>query len=578
MTKESAQGLILKILYVQGGDGMRIKSIFVKKYKNIREQTLTFPNDSSYVALIGLNNSGKSNWLEAVSLIFRDMYTGEKAGFTYKVNYDVDGRKYELTSRSLKVDGKTINKKISAAPSNVIACYSGESLRLWRLAYEEYYMNFFAGAAKNEFSNPQMMYLNKYSWAICLIVLMCSDDSAVKTYLRNHLGVEDLLQVDVAFDFNEQNIDKLKDNEVKSFLSRIYTKGQATSTISMATIASYDIGVSDNKEKCRRLFYLLFLAAMPKCNDRIQFDKSIAKIRISLDGRELDDISEGEKKLVLITCIARVLADKNSLLLLDEPDAHVHVANKMNMGDLFKIFDGQIILTTHSPLFTDKLGSGNLLFISDGKVENVPERKRVSTLSDGYITFVDGAFLMTSKNVVVTEGHYDIAYIKRAIELLKVDTPKYSRLDQLCFVSQGGAGNAKDFYKDTICPIIDSLNKVLFLFDNDSDGRKGASVINKLKESKVSSLLYSGDFGSKADEFFLEDYFPQQCYDSEVMKVIREIGSAKSYRDIKKIAFSLSTNIKSNLQCCYSKLEINAYQKFRPLLDKMMEEFGMSKD
>ena len=78
MTQGSELGLILKILYVQGGEDMRIKSIFVKKYKNICEQTLTFPNDSSYVALIGLNNSGKSNWLEAISLIFRDMYTGEK--------------------------------------------------------------------------------------------------------------------------------------------------------------------------------------------------------------------------------------------------------------------------------------------------------------------------------------------------------------------------------------------------------------------------------------------------------------------------------------------------------------------
>ena len=58
----------------------------------------------------------------------------------------------------------------------------------------------------------------------------------------------------------------------------------------------------------------------------------------------------------------------------------------------------------------------------------------------------------------------------------------------------------------------------------------------------------------------------------------REIGEAKSYRDIKKIVFSLSKNIKSKLKCCYSKLEITAYQKFRPLLDKLIEEFGMNED
>ena len=556
---------------------MRIKSIFVKNYKNIRDQTLMFPNDSSYLALIGLNNSGKSNWLEAISLIFRDMYTGEKTGFTYKVIYDVDGKEYELTSRSLKVDGKTIIKKKSIAPSNVIACYSGESLRLWRLAYEEYYMNFFAGAAKNEFSNPQMMYLNKYSWAICLIVLMCSDDSAVKAYLKKHLGVDDLSQVDVYFDFDEQTVDKLKDNEVKSFLSRFYTRGQATSMVSMATIASYDIGISDSREKCRRLFYLLFLAAMPKRNDRIQLNKSITRIRISLDGCELDDISEGEKKLILITCITKVLADKNSLLIFDEPDAHVHVANKTGMCDLFSSFGGQIVLTTHSPLFSDRLGHRNLRFIKDGNVEDVPRQKRVSTLSDGYVTFVDGACLLTSKRVIVVEGHYDIAYIKRAIEVFSKKMPKYLRLNDLGFIAQGGADQTGYFIDDAIMPVLDSIDKVVFLFDCDDNGTSGMREIQARNNQKIMGLYYSDDYTKVGNQkFYLEDYFPVECFTSELYSTVQQITAFKKFRDIKEVGRGLPKTVKTMINKSYAKFGDEKFYGFKPLLDKLLGVFDLA--
>ena len=554
---------------------MRIKSIYVKKYKNIREQTLVFPNNSSYVALIGLNNSGKSNWLEAVSLIFRDMYTGEKVGFKYEVVYDVDGKEYKLTSKSLKIDGKVAKKKTSIAPSNVIACYSGESLRLWRQAYEKYYMSFFAGVAKNEYSEPKMMYLNKYSWAICLIVLMCSEDEIVKRYLKEHLDVEELSCVNVEFEFNEQNIEKLKDNEVKAFLERIHQHGQAKTKCPMSMINTFDIGVAKNHEKCKRLFHILLLAAMPKQNEQISLDKSITKIGIDINGRLLEDISEGEKKLILITFITRILADKNSLLLLDEPDAHVHVANKVCMCDFFSSFGGQIVLTTHSPLFSDRLGNSNLRFIKDGSVEDVPRQKRVSVLSDGYITLVDGACLLTSKKVVVTEGHYDIAYIKKAIDLLKNDKPKYLELNRLCFISQGGAGHTKDFINDTIMPVIENLDKVLFLFDSDKDGKSAAKIVKDINDDKIIALCYLSNFKEPASDFYVEDYFGHTCYDNDVMEVVRRIGNATRYADIKKLSFSLGATVKGTIEKNYDKYPKEQYYNFRPLLDKLLDEFGL---
>ena len=557
---------------------MRIKSIYLKKYKNIREQTLMFPNDSSYVALIGLNNSGKSNWLEAISLVFRDMYTGEKAGFTYKVIYDVDGKEYELSSRGFKINKKSSSKKTSIAPSNVIACYSGESLRLWRQAYEKYYMSFFTGVAKNEYSDPKLMYLNRYSWAICLIVLMCSDDAAVKDYLKNHLNIEDLTGVNVEFEFNEQTINKLKDSTVKEFLGRIHKSGQPHATHPMSFIDTIDIGVAENQERCRRLFYILFLVAMPKRNEQISLDKAIESIGININGRLLEDISEGEKKLLLIMCIVRILADKNSLLLLDEPDAHVHIANKVSMCNCFKDYKGQIVLTTHSPIFSDMLGHESVRYVESGTIKQVDRFKHISTLSDGFVTLVDGAFLIAAKKVVVTEGHTDIAVIKRAIELLSEDNPEYSKLKALSFISQGSADHTRDFLDDTILPIIGSLDKVVFIFDYDDNGKRGDSIIKEVStnNTKIESLFYSASYNNKPTGlFYLEDYFPITCYDSDIAELTRKIGSAHQYNELKNLSFSLSDRVKERVKKDYKTFHKSRYNKFKVLLDKLIEVFNL---
>ena len=46
---------------------MRLKSLYINDYKNIKEQTFDFSDNTGYIALIGLNGSGKSNLLEAIA-------------------------------------------------------------------------------------------------------------------------------------------------------------------------------------------------------------------------------------------------------------------------------------------------------------------------------------------------------------------------------------------------------------------------------------------------------------------------------------------------------------------------------
>lgn len=49
---------------------MRLKSLYIKDYKNIKDQTFDFSDNTGNIALVGLKGSCKSNMLEAIGLIF----------------------------------------------------------------------------------------------------------------------------------------------------------------------------------------------------------------------------------------------------------------------------------------------------------------------------------------------------------------------------------------------------------------------------------------------------------------------------------------------------------------------------
>ena len=69
---------------------MRLKSLYIQEYKNIKDQTFDFSNNSGYIALIGLNGSGKSNLIEAIALIFNGLLNKKKIPFEYEMKYEHD--------------------------------------------------------------------------------------------------------------------------------------------------------------------------------------------------------------------------------------------------------------------------------------------------------------------------------------------------------------------------------------------------------------------------------------------------------------------------------------------------------
>ena len=63
---------------------MRIDQVYIEDYKNLKQFTINLDENEMKTVLLGQNASGKSNFIEALILIFKylDLSTDSKSGVT----------------------------------------------------------------------------------------------------------------------------------------------------------------------------------------------------------------------------------------------------------------------------------------------------------------------------------------------------------------------------------------------------------------------------------------------------------------------------------------------------------------
>src|SRR6266850_1078963 len=70
---------------------MRLDEVTISEFKNLRDFRVDFDEASPYTVLVGENGSGKSNLIEALTLIFRALDLDEPAPFSYELKYRCRG-------------------------------------------------------------------------------------------------------------------------------------------------------------------------------------------------------------------------------------------------------------------------------------------------------------------------------------------------------------------------------------------------------------------------------------------------------------------------------------------------------
>lgn len=559
---------------------MKLLSLHIDKYKNLTGD-YDFTTQDGYIALIGENGSGKSNLLEAISLIYHGIFDKKEIPFEYTIKYQIGDSIYERGKRIAKKDGETIKSSDIYHPSSIIACYSGEDRRLWTLAYKDYYNRYFNKAIGENYYTPKLLYIDKSCWEIALIALICAYDTpAVNTFLNN-LGITDISDITISFQIDEERREMFKKHDALRWFNRVTPDG--TININAKTLATTDTNptsaLAQKESKSKLVFQYLYLLSQPERREgepnRVQ--KLINSIDIKLKNVSFRDLSEGEKKLILIECITKVLGDKDSLLLLDEPDAHTHIARKKELIDAIETFEGQTILTTHSPVFANLLRDVNISYINSGVLFDKNKSDIVVAISDNGIDVINGACIVSSKIVIVVEGSDDIEYITKAIKSLKDTNTEYEQLMNIGFIPQGSADHTEAFYEDIISKLPQSVEKIIYLFDNDKPGKLNA---DKIKDKpKVSTILYKPTYDVEYDHiYYIEDYIPTKYYPEQFTQEqlnLSEMGDVKYHqlKEVINLANDLKgkvTKIKNGTRNKIRQMYAEDFIGFKPLLDQIL--------
>lgn len=563
---------------------MHLNFLHIDEYKNIQNRDFDFSKNTGYITLIGENGSGKSNLLEAISIIFSCLYNRQNAPFNYKIVYDLAGQSQIVESK----DGKIISDE-AQYPSSVIACYSGEDLRLWHMAYEGYHMQYFNKAISNKLYIPSLLYINKYCWKIAFISLLCASeqgDLSIIDFLRIKLGINEASEVELFFTIDHEKLEKFKHHDALNWFNRFSETDYNVNARVLATTEPNPSNEGIRKQKiCKTIFQYLYLLSQPKQNEINKVDKLITDIKIKIKDIDFDNLSEGEKKLILIECITKVLGDEKSLILLDEPDAHIHIARKKELLNAIDSFDGQTILTTHSPVFVNEINkkhASNLYFIEKGEITNSTFVNKLTELSGGEIDYLNGTIVLSSKQILVTEGPYDKRYIEKAIEIWSAREEKYKKLSQVAIIPSNSASNADTFYNQVISPQINRYKKIVFLFDFDEGGYSGWKKISNIKERKLEALFYQHDYSislntstsPKAnDTIMVEDFFDPETYKVKVDWA--NLNNKKSHKDFRSFRENMASIIKSYIEGNYNSFKDEWFDGFKPVLDQLITIFQL---
>ena len=137
------------------------------------------------------------------------------------------------------------------------------------------------------------------------------------------------------------------------------------------------------------MHYDLFWNLSIACFGTEKNDKLINNIHLTFNnGMTLFDLSEGQKKQLMLYFVTNMLLSNNTILLFDEPDSYIHVGNKYKLKDLFKecvatIKDGtQVIFTTHSPTLMNMFDKKHLFYLENGKLDLKEKREILDKITD----------------------------------------------------------------------------------------------------------------------------------------------------------------------------------------------------
>jgi predicted ATPase len=429
---------------------MKLDELWIKDFKNLKDFHVNFDESSPVTVVIGWNGTGKSNLFEALVIIFRDLDLGKATKFAYKLKYICDNKRVSIDNDPerpakdrLRKDITPINLVLQAEkikqdlplPTYVFGYYSGPSNRL-KEHFAEHQLRYYKAILNTKETDPEtlqklkslrrLFFAEDFHSRFVLLAFFLKKDKKISDFLERYLrivGLESVLFIMKQPSWKSREGDPrfwFARGLVQKFLDRLFSIALAPMRLKQKVAT----GIASHSQQ---EFFYLFVKDADALTTLAQDDKTPSDFFASLESTSLSEViqdvrikvkirnhdgtltfrelSEGEQQLLMVLGLLRFTKEKESLILLDEPDTHLNPFWSTEYIELLKkIVDDErvdeddaeqdtrhIIMSTHDPLVIAGLEKEQIQILKRDQVTDrcyaeTPERSPRGMGFEGILT------------------------------------------------------------------------------------------------------------------------------------------------------------------------------------------------
>lgn len=365
---------------------MKIINLKIKEYKNLKNLDLSFEKTTSNINyIIGRNGSGKSNLIEAITLIFKCTVLNINPSFSYEMTYEIknngDRKRVVLKGeKDKKLEYPAGYESKSFLPHSVVTYYAGIDNKYKKLISE--IESKFIGDLKQAQFEPRILFNLEFrhfnSILISLLAAPNLDDKYILESSRKTLTSKCNIKEIEKIEFEIEEIPNLK-GDPKTFFKAFFDCALEVKKEKDMTIIIYDqktlftfrelVGVERDVLKVLDILY--FANVIKNTVVTLKMSYSLGEKTDAIP-KPIDSLSlsEGERQFITMLGISEFFGYKETLYLLDEPDTFLHPGWQFEFDSQLTELNSKqhFIVVTHSPALISRVKKENVFLIDKGKM------------------------------------------------------------------------------------------------------------------------------------------------------------------------------------------------------------------
>lgn len=434
-----------------------LSEITIRNFKSIRNETFEL---SAFTPLVGYNNAGKSNMLEAIKWLLRKTALSDSSFHDTALPVEMEGVISGITQAIL--DQLPENQRTAIQPF-----LFGDSLSIKRVQPQP---NVGVAQIRLLVKDPANIGTAN-EWRANPTGL----DQAIQALFPEpiHIGAMENAEEDVSKSKNTTTIGKLLaeiigpiqtsySTQVQTALDGIKDLLDADGTSRATELNAFDAAVNGKVESFFPGVNIKVHVPTPELKE--VFSKGTIKVFENLNpaGRDVSALGHGAQRSIQMALV-RHLADikrdsgeqaSNTILLIDEPELYLHPQAIEVLRDSLKTLSTQgyqVIFSTHSPFMITSKDVGNTLLIRKNDTQGTHKRNSLRAAIPTVVTTAPSQLelifslshssnILFSERVILAEGTTENRLLPSIIQKV---TTRTIGLHKTALVSMGGSGNTR---------------------------------------------------------------------------------------------------------------------------------------